>query len=192
MKYKDIRANDIGGAVDIKDAKHLSLATQGAIVCDDTPCVQLDNLSSSAGVRIGYVYDKGAGSDWKLGVIYLPIGTAKTASSYRDFKLAGSELGTFSTPNLTATCTATYYELVRLWLSADNIATLTHATYIKCDTTKTSTTVMALKKGENSFLIKMDAGETALTIALTTADASGQGSVYEITELDRSEIARLY
>jgi hypothetical protein len=190
MKFRDTRSNEIGGEVYTEDSVHWSLKTQGSITGSTDPCVLLDNLSSSAGVRLAYVYDIGTGSDWKLGVTYIPAGQSKVASSYREFKLAGAELGTFSTPNLTATVTNASYELVRLWVSADNIATLTNATLVNCDDRKTSTTVIPLKKGENSFLILTS--NTALTVALTTADANGQGSVYEITELDRNEIQRKY
>ena len=190
MKYKDTRSNEIGGAVFAQDSKHLSLLTQGAMACDNEPCVMLDNRSSSAGVTVAYVYDIGSGSDWKMALTHIPAGQAKIAPSYREWKVAGSELGTFSTPNLTATVTNARYELVRLWVTADNIATLSDGTLQKCDDRKTSSTVIPLKKGENSFLVLT--ADTSLSIALTTADTNAQGSVYELTEFDRNEITRLY
>ena len=186
------RTDAIGGAIAVEEAKNWSTATRGGMYADDEPCVMLDNLSSSAGIRVAYVYDIGTGNDWKLAVTYIPIGQQKIACSYHDFNLAGAELGTFSTPNLTATCTAATYEVLRIWVSAANTLTLTNATFINADDRATSTTVSPVVVGENSFLIKIAAGQTALTAALTTADSSGQGSVYEITELDRNELARIY
>lgn len=188
-KYADTRSNNIGGIVVSDDAAHYSTAFQGGLIVGHEASCALDNVTAITNLFIAYA-DAGRSTenDWKFSFTRLDAKVQKPVNSLREFNI-GESLASYSTPNLTwGTTVATGMYIVKIFVPAADTATLTHCTLSHVAGRTSSTTVLPLTQGQNTFLVVGNGTNTDASIALTTGGATVQTSVHLVTAWTANQV----
>jgi hypothetical protein len=209
MLTADTRANEIGAIVKAEGATHWTIPIQGSLVSHPDATVALDNITSATALFVAYV-DAGksivpgmrktdgtltttSDEDWSFSFTRIAAGQYKLASSYREFNIGenlvasagGAEAITWGT-----TVSDAYY-IVKIASDIVQTATVTSGTIVK-KASKTSSTVINLKVGMNSFLVKNDTGQTACHIDLGTEGANVLVAVHLMTNWTINQLELWY
>lgn len=175
-----------------QDAAVNNVAVQGSMTGRDKNAIarQLRNTSAATSLHVAYVSagkstftGERAGDtaatddDWKFAFTRIAAGGQAIVDCTRPFNI-GEDIKTSYTSGtgvLAWTSTSGLYYIIKIITPTAQTATLVKCTYVK-KSSKTSTTVLSLVPGENTFLVL--ANDTATTLTLGTADAAALTAVY--------------